>query len=152
MSLHDDLLDHAPSKLHSTATNVAIGNIPGEQGRAGGAVFDGRTSVIEVADHPSLHLAGNPFSLALWLHTDAGEGDVVGDLVSCYNPDTRTGFTLSVASMTCLATGHCASVRDSTPPSPARFRTCDSTDARCRPSKSLSWRPGGSVRHPHPTA
>ena len=109
MSLHDDLLghwsfendlqDHAPSKLHSAATNVAIGNIPGEQGRAGGAVFDGRTSVIEVADHPSLHLAGNPFSLALWLHTDAGEGDVVGDLVSCYNPDTRTGFTLSVASM-----------------------------------------------------
>ena len=109
MSAQDDLLGHWPfesdlrvrsaSELGASAANVAIGSIVGESGRATAAVFDGRTSVIEVAGYPSLQLGNRPFSISLWLHTDAGEGDIVGDLVSCYDPDKRTGFTLSVASL-----------------------------------------------------
>ncbi len=109
MNLHDDplgywpfesdLQDHSPSKFRSSASNVVIGSIAGERARAAGAAFDGKRSVIQVADHHSLRLGNRPFSISLWLHTDAGEGDVIGDLVSCYDPDKRTGFTLSVASL-----------------------------------------------------
>lgn len=59
-----------------------------------GAGFDGRTSLIEVADPP--RLGSDDFSLAMWLHTDAELSDAVGDLISQFDPQTRTGFTLTV--------------------------------------------------------
>ena len=92
-----DLLDHSPAPLPSRPTDVAIGDVGPD--RCPAAVFDGRKSAIEVAADPSLQLADRPFSITLWLHTEAMEGDVVGDLVSCFDPDALTGFTLSVASL-----------------------------------------------------
>lgn len=83
------------------ATDARDGSGNGHHGQArgvtftaDGAAFDGRESVCEVADAP--RLGTDDFSLALWLHTDAELADAIGDLVSRFDPGTRTGFTLTV--------------------------------------------------------
>ncbi len=95
----EDLRDHSPAGLQASAANVEMRSVAGNSGPQAGARFDGKTSVIEVASHPSLDLADRPFTVALWLHTTAGEGDVIGDLVNCFDPDRRQGFTLSAATI-----------------------------------------------------
>ena len=62
------------------------------------ARFDGSQSGIEVAPHPRLNFGTGDFSIALWVHTEERMGDVVGNLVECYDPETRRGFHFSVVS------------------------------------------------------
>lgn len=64
----------------------------------------GRDCRLEVGDQPGLRLGAGDFSIALWLHTDAKTGDVVGDLISKFDPDTRRGFTLGVVTNTGVTT------------------------------------------------
>lgn len=66
------------------------------------AAFNGVDSAVEVADHPGLHLGTGDFSIALWLHTrgSAEGGDIVGDLVSKFDPDGRRGLNLIVSTHT----------------------------------------------------
>jgi hypothetical protein len=59
------------------------------------AKFDGHQSVVEVAPHPSLRLGKKPFSISLWVNADEAD-DTPGDLVSLYDPKTRTGFQLGI--------------------------------------------------------
>ncbi len=60
------------------------------------ARFNGRDSVIEVSDAQALRLGTGEFSIALWVNTEAELDDVLGDLVSQYDPKTRTGFHLGI--------------------------------------------------------
>lgn len=60
--------------------------------------FNGRDSVVEVADAQSLRLGTEEFSISLWLNTESELDDALGDLVSQYNPATRTGFHLGLYS------------------------------------------------------
>lgn len=60
------------------------------------ASFDGRQSHIEVPSNDSLQLGTNEFSISMWVHTEHELDDVLGDLVSKYDPVTRTGFNLSI--------------------------------------------------------
>ncbi|MEO2015698.1 MAG: LamG domain-containing protein [Fuerstiella sp.] len=62
----------------------------------GGAVFDGRDAWLEVPVSGALSLGKESFSIAAWVHTDQRLDDVLGDLMTCYDPPTRTGFTLSL--------------------------------------------------------
>lgn len=62
------------------------------------ASFNGQNAVVDVADDLTLHLAANDFSISLWLNTQAELDDVPGDLVSQYDPATRTGFHLGLYS------------------------------------------------------
>ncbi|MBS0205150.1 MAG: hypothetical protein JSS49_19780 [Planctomycetes bacterium] len=64
------------------------------------ARFNGRDAVIEVANAESLQLGTDPFSISMWIKTDAELDDVPGDLVSQYDPATRTGFHLGLYSHT----------------------------------------------------
>ena len=59
------------------------------------ATFNGRDALLEVASDLPL-LAKGDFSLALWLYTDKDLDDVLGDLVSQYDPKRRRGFHLSL--------------------------------------------------------
>src|SRR5947209_239200 len=60
---------------------------PGPDGRPGGAArFDGRRAFIRVAASPSLGLGKGDFALAVWVHTEEVLDDVLGDLVSKYDP------------------------------------------------------------------
>jgi hypothetical protein len=58
----------------------------------GAALFNGIDSRIEVADHPRLRLGAWDFSIAVWIYADAVTGDVVGDLISNFNPRYTTRF------------------------------------------------------------
>ncbi len=62
----------------------------------GAALFNGIDSRIEVADHPRLRLGARVFSVAVWIYADAVTGDVVGDIISNFNPEIRRGFSLGV--------------------------------------------------------
>lgn len=59
-----------------------------------GAAFDGQKSLIDVADAPQL--GAKDFSLALWAHTAEKLDDAIGDLVSQFDPKSRTGFNLTI--------------------------------------------------------
>lgn len=61
-----------------------------------GAQFDGIDDYIEVPDSEALRFGRRDFSLALWVHTESELDDVLGDLVSKYDPQARTGLNLGV--------------------------------------------------------
>jgi Concanavalin A-like lectin/glucanases superfamily len=62
----------------------------------GNAVFNGRDAWLEVPAAETLKLAKKSFSIAVWVHTAQRLDDVLGDVMTCYDPATRTGFTLSL--------------------------------------------------------
>lgn len=58
--------------------------------------FDGKKKVIETPTSKDLHLGAGDFSISLWVNTDAELDDVLGDLVSKYDPVKRRGFNLGI--------------------------------------------------------
>lgn len=66
---------------------------PGPGGTPRGAArFDGKSSYVEVPANPALNLGTRDFTLAAWVSTEASLDDVLGDLVSKYDPATRRGL------------------------------------------------------------
>jgi hypothetical protein len=92
--LAEDYRDHAPAQLPTSAVGIQFSN---EGGRRA-AVLDGRTSRIEVDLKKVGQLGTDDFSVALWTHTESELDDLLGDLVSQYDPETRTGFNLGIYS------------------------------------------------------
>jgi hypothetical protein len=62
----------------------------------GSAVFNGVDAWLEVPESKSLKPGTGPFSIAVWIHTAEQLDDVLGDVITCYDPVTRTGCTLSL--------------------------------------------------------
>ena len=58
--------------------------------------FNGRDSYIEVPDSPSLGFGSGDFSISVWVYTERDIDDVIGDVLSKYDPEKRKGFNLSV--------------------------------------------------------
>ena len=87
-------------KLHSNAKDSQAGGRHaqnhGVRFQDGHAEFDGIDSWLEVPARQSLDLADRPFSVAVWIHTAQRLDDVLGDVLTQYDPTTRTGFTLSL--------------------------------------------------------
>ena len=61
---------------------------------ADGAAFDGRTSFIEIPSGPLLRTGD--FSISVRAHTAERLDDVLGDLLSQYDPVARTGFNFTI--------------------------------------------------------
>ena len=93
--LRDDTADHSRHAHKTSAVDVVIADAPEGAGPAGR--FNGKTSALEVADHPALRPGCGDFSAAAWVWTDGVNADVVGDLVSKYDVSARKGWQLSVA-------------------------------------------------------
>lgn len=102
MLSRDSLIGHWP--LTNNAHNVSDLNLctiarglsfVTRDGHAA-ALFDGMNSSMEVDHHPALDSGAGPFTIALWVHTadSSAGGDIVGDLVSKFDPDSRRGFSL----------------------------------------------------------
>src|SRR3990172_2029261 len=93
--LEGDHRNRSPHDLSSIARGLVFGDCAGRPA----AGFNGVNSRIEISDHPAMHFGKGDFAIALWLHTKSGVdgGDVVGDLVSKFDPDTRRGLNLVVA-------------------------------------------------------
>ena len=72
---------------------------PGPDGRPDGAArFDGKSSYVEVPASPALDLGKGDFTLAVWAHTEESLDDVLGDLVSKYDPAARRGLNWCIKS------------------------------------------------------
>lgn len=94
--LRGNVRDRSPANLPTTGRGVAF-DAAGPGGKPSTAArFNGTDSVIEVADAAALRLGTGEFSISLWLSTQAELDDVLGDLVSQYDPKTRTGFHLGL--------------------------------------------------------
>lgn len=94
--LAGDAKDQSGNENHALNRGVDL-NAPGPDeisGRAAG--FDGRSGYLEVPLSDSLRLGKREFSISLWARTDRRLDDVLGDLVSCYDPATRTGFQFGI--------------------------------------------------------
>lgn len=61
-----------------------------------GARFNGIDQWLEVPASASLALGPGDFSIAVWVHTEPAVDDVLGDLLSKYDPATRTGVNLGI--------------------------------------------------------
>ena len=62
----------------------------------GSAVFNGVDAWLEVPESKLLKPGTGPFSIAVWVHTAEQLDDVLGDVITCYDPVARIGFTLSL--------------------------------------------------------
>lgn len=96
--LSQDHRNHSEHPLLAQARGLTFAERDGHRA----AIFEGPGSSLEVADHPALRPGTGPFSISLWLHTaeSAAGGDVVGDLISKFDPEARKGFQLVVSTQT----------------------------------------------------
>ena len=60
------------------------------------ATFNGVDSWLEIPAAKPLQLGTDEFSVVAWIHTAEELDDVLGDVMACYDPATRTGFTISL--------------------------------------------------------
>lgn len=61
-----------------------------------GAVFDGRSSRVDIEDSPKFDFGTKNFSLSLWVNTAAEIDDSLGDLIDKFDGELRRGFSLSI--------------------------------------------------------
>ncbi len=87
--------------LTSHGVDFAASSPGGKQTTA--AAFDGRDDFLELPAG-KLKLGIDDFTLSLWVHPDAQLDDVIGDLVSQYDPATRTGLNLSIQNLAGVTT------------------------------------------------
>ena len=94
--LSGNVEDDSSHKNHGNNHGVDL-NATGRDGSAGSAAgFDGRESKVEVAHKSALKLGSTDFSIAMWVNTAAELDDVLGDLVSKFDPVSRRGFNFSI--------------------------------------------------------
>ncbi|MAT15339.1 MAG: hypothetical protein CMJ46_08730 [Planctomyces sp.] len=91
-SLQTDVAAAGKTPSKAVATDVAF---DGEAG-AKSASFDGRDSEIVVDKSPLAEIGTGDFTLSLWVNASEETDDVIGDLLSQYDPEARRGFNLSI--------------------------------------------------------
>jgi hypothetical protein len=95
-----DFRDLSDSGRVARVMNVEIDSAPAGGPHAAAARFNGRDGYIQLENQPALNLDTHDFSAAVWIHTEGIETDVVGDIISQFDPDSRRGFGLSVVTNT----------------------------------------------------
>ena len=61
-----------------------------------GAAFDGIDAWLEVPADRAPKFGKKAFTIAAWIHTDEELDDVLGDIMSCFDPKTRNGFNFGL--------------------------------------------------------
>jgi hypothetical protein len=87
LKLAGDCRDSSPGAVRVTNHGARL--------EAGGAAFDGLDDWIELPPD-SFRPGKGDFTVATWVHTEAELDDVLGDILSRYDPDARTGFSLGM--------------------------------------------------------
>jgi hypothetical protein len=98
--LAGDCRDYSGRGNHGAAHGVDLS----AAGPDGAASFDGLDDWIEVPHAESLAFRTDDLSVSVWVETEDKLDDVIGDLLSKYDPVTRRGLNLNVkhhAGMTC---------------------------------------------------
>lgn len=87
--------DTLSTKMHGQVQLNAKG--PNAKKKSGTG-FDGRSTWIEVLANPKIELGNGDFTVSTWVFTEDSLDDVLGDIVSQYDPSSRRGFHLSFKS------------------------------------------------------
>ena len=85
--LKGDCRDHSGKENH--ATNHKVNLDTGE--------FNGSDSYLEVPSSTALSFGTGDFSASAWVYTEKDMNDVVGDVLTIYDPQRRKGFTLGIS-------------------------------------------------------
>jgi len=94
--LAGDCQDSSGQGNHGTARSVVYGE--GPHGAANGAaVFNGRDSMMQVPDAPSLRLGSGDFTICLWARPETPMRGVFGDLVGKFDAKRRCGVNFHLA-------------------------------------------------------
>lgn len=80
---------------HCVNHGVTFGAAP-STGSFKAARFDGLDDYLEVPSSSSLALGTKDFSVSVWINTSRELDDVLGDIVTMYDPAIRKGFVLSM--------------------------------------------------------
>jgi len=94
--LWGDARDCSGNVLHAENHGVSLDALGPDGRQSTAAQFDGVKAFLEVANSESLNLRDGDFSIALWVHTEEDLDNVLGSILSKYDPETRTGLHLSI--------------------------------------------------------
>jgi len=94
--LSGDAQDSSDNALHAENHGVCL-DAAGPYGRPGTAArFNGIDAFLEVANVDALDFSDGNFTISLWVHTEEDIDNVLGNILGKYDPETRTGFQLSI--------------------------------------------------------
>lgn len=96
--LQGTVQDDSESRLKSIETGIRFESDGPTKTLTKSAAFDGISSVIEVAETKRPGLSRSPFTIAAWIKAAETSDDVPGDMISQYDPVSRTGFHLGLYS------------------------------------------------------
>ncbi len=133
--LAGDCRDHSRNGNHGRNHGVDL-TAKGPDGKANGAAsFDGRDDWVEVPSSPSLALGAKDFTIAAWVHTDKDLDDVLGDVVSKYDPAKRRGVNVNIK------------IHQGVTSTQANYRNVEFgiDNARIEPSWTDCGRPGNNI-------
>lgn len=95
--LSGDIKDASGNELHPIMHGKVEFNAEDRGGaKLTAAAFDGRDGWLEVPPNPKIQLGSGDFSVAAWIYTDSVSDDMMGDIISQYDPSARRGFRLSL--------------------------------------------------------
>ncbi len=89
-----DCRDYSGHNNHGINRGVVFA--PRSEAGPAAAKFNGRGNYIEVPPNDSLSMGTRAFSVAVWVKCEAGVRDVPGDIISKYDPPTRTGINFHI--------------------------------------------------------
>lgn len=84
--LQGDCRDYSGNSNHGVSRGVDLAT----------GQFNGSSAFVEVPSKPALDLGTGDFSICAWVCTEKDLDDVIGDVLSKYDPEKRKGFTLSI--------------------------------------------------------
>lgn len=91
-----DARDYSGCENHGRPHGVDF-TAAGRSGQPGTAAhFNGVDGCIEVAHHPNISLRGEDFTIAARVRVDEDHTDVIGDMVSKFDPVARRGFNFYI--------------------------------------------------------
>ncbi|MCA9040196.1 MAG: LamG domain-containing protein [Planctomycetaceae bacterium] len=90
--LDTDINDHSSTQSKARSEQIEFS----KDSDIAAAQFGGVNSEIVIDDSPLSKIGTSDFSLSLWVKASEETDDLVGDLISQYDPVTRRGFNLTI--------------------------------------------------------
>lgn len=98
-NLSGDIMDRSGNNLNTVMHGPVQLNVEDSDGKKISVTgFDGRSAWLEIPANPQTQLGSGDFSVSAWIYTDNALDDVIGDIISQYDPSSRRGFHLSLKS------------------------------------------------------
>ncbi len=93
--LAGDANDRSPHKRHAQVYGTIDWQVAGPRGTTA-AGFNGRDAMLQLPAENVPRFGTGDFTVAAWIHTAAESDDVLGDVVSQYDPKPRRGMRLTL--------------------------------------------------------